>query len=106
MLDVFIFKHSASCGGSLHLVEHIREGRLELQGFLDFVRTHEGIFAIFQEARALMVTNELEERRGIRLPILGKALEIFENGIDTVAAKMATASSVYLSKSVSKMPCI
>src|SRR4030095_79504 len=61
VLDVFIFKHGASCGRSLHLVEHVREGCLELQGLLDLVRTHERIFAIFKEARAMVVTDELDE---------------------------------------------
>ena len=42
VLDVFVFKHSAPCGGSLHLVEHVREGRLDLERFLDFVGTHKG----------------------------------------------------------------
>src|ERR1700730_6676191 len=67
----------------LHLVEHVREACLELQGLLDLVRTHERIFAIFKEARAMMVTDELDECLGVRFPIFRKALQIFENGIET-----------------------
>src|SRR6185437_10226095 len=36
---------------SLHLVEHVGEGGLELQRLLDLVGTHIGIFPIFEEAR-------------------------------------------------------
>ena len=39
VLDVFVFKHGAPRGGSLHLIEHVRECRLELERFLDFVRS-------------------------------------------------------------------
>src|SRR5690349_4007767 len=73
----------------LHLVEHVREGCLELQGLLDLVRTHEGIFAIFKEARAMMVTDELDECLGVRFPIVRKALQIFENGVETGCRKDA-----------------
>src|SRR6476660_7338370 len=79
----------ATAGQSLHLVEHVREGRLELQGLLDLVRTHERIFAIFKEARAMMVTDELDECRGVRFPIVRKALQIFENGVETRCRKDA-----------------
>src|SRR6476469_5158134 len=79
----------ATAGQSLHLVEHVREGRLELQGLLDLVRTHERIFAIFKEARAMMVTDELDECRGVRFPIFRKALQIFENGVETRCRKDA-----------------
>src|SRR6478736_8765133 len=74
---------------SLHLVEHVREGRLELQGLLDLVRTHERIFAIFKEARAMMVTDELDECRGVRFPIFRKTLQIIENGVETGCRKDA-----------------
>src|SRR5947209_17132292 len=69
---------------SLHLVEHVREGRLELECFLDFVGTHVGILTVFQEAWALMLANKLDERRSIRLPVRRKALEVFEDGVDAV----------------------
>ena len=36
--------------GSLHLVEHVREGSLELERFLDFVGTHVRILTVFQES--------------------------------------------------------
>src|SRR6266446_446646 len=69
---------------SLHLVEHVREGRLELERFLDFVGTHVGILTVFQEAWTLMLANELDERKSIRLPVRRKALEVFEDGINAV----------------------
>jgi hypothetical protein len=47
---------------SLHLVEHVRESRLGLQRLLDFIGTHVGILTGFQEAWALMLANELDER--------------------------------------------
>ena len=52
----------------------------------------------------MVVADELDERRGVRFPILWKAFEVFEDGMRPVVEKRATASSVYLSKSVSKMP--
>src|SRR6267142_3545125 len=43
-----------ACGGSLHLVEHVREGCLELECLLDFVGTHVRILTVFQETWALV----------------------------------------------------
>ena len=105
VLDVVVFKHGVSppAGDLLHLVEHVREGSLELQGLLDLVRTDERIFAIFKEARAMMVTDKLDECRGVRFPIFRKALQIFEDGVETGGRKEANPSRK-LSKSVSKMP--
>ena len=91
-------------GESLHLVEHVREGGLELQRLLDLVGTHIGIFPVFEEARALVLADELDEFLRLGLPILREPFEVFEDSINAVAEKRATASSVYLSKSVSKMP--
>src|SRR6476469_3382218 len=45
--------------GSLHLVEHVRKVRLDLERFLDFVGAHVGILTVLQEAWALMLANEL-----------------------------------------------
>src|ERR1700716_726076 len=42
----------------LHLVEHVAEGRLELERLLDFIGAHIGILAVFQEARTLMLPKE------------------------------------------------
>src|SRR6478672_947782 len=72
---------------SLHLVEHGREGCLEFQGFLDLVGTHEGVFAIFKEARALMLSDKVDECRSVCLPILWKSLQIFEDGAETRCCK-------------------
>src|SRR6202040_1978659 len=43
----------------------------------------------FKEARAMMVTDELDECLGVRLPIFRKALQIFENGVETGCRKDA-----------------
>ena len=78
MLDVVKLQHNAACA-SLHLIEHIGERRLELESLLDFVGAHIRILAVFEEARALVFTNELDERWRIRLPIRRKVLEVFED---------------------------
>ena len=70
------------CSGSLHLVEHVREGGLELQRLLDLVGTHIRILTVFQEAWALMLANELDEFLGLRFPILRKAFKVFEDSIN------------------------
>ena len=89
---------------SLHLVEHGRERRLQLQRLLDLVGADVRVLAVLQEARALVLAHELDEGRRVRLPVLREALEVLEDGVDAQAREEATASSVYLSKSVSKMP--
>ena len=75
-----------------------------VSAFLISSRGHERILAVFQEARALVLAHELDEGRRVRLPVLGEALEIFKDRADAGVREQATASSVYLSKSVSKMP--
>src|SRR6266550_8934487 len=65
--------------GSLHLVEHVREGRLELQGLLDFIGAHVGILSVFDEARALMLTKKVDDRRKVRLPVIRPSFEVDEN---------------------------
>src|SRR5947208_359745 len=67
---------------SLHLVEHIRECRLEHERFLDFVCAHIGVFAVFQKARTLMLADELYECRSIGLPVRREAFEVFEDGLE------------------------
>src|SRR6185436_1016171 len=67
---------------SLHLVEHVGEGGLELQRLLDLVGTHIGIFPIFEEARDLMLADKLDEILRLGFPIFGKAFEVFENSIN------------------------
>src|SRR5262245_36868941 len=51
---------------SLHLVEHVLEGRLEPERLLDLVGAYIRILAVFQEARALVLPHELDERRSVR----------------------------------------
>ena len=90
---------------SLHLVEHVRKRRLELECLLDLVRAHIRVFAVFKETRAMMLADELDERRRVGLPVRWEILRGFQRPyLAPKLAKIATASSVYLSKSVSKMP--
>src|SRR5437762_3604512 len=79
VLDVLEFKHGRSCGGSLHLIEHVRESRLELERFLDLVGAYVRVFAVFEEARALVLTEERDDCRHVRLPVLRPSFEVYEN---------------------------
>src|SRR5437773_7536669 len=67
---------------SLHLVEHIGDRGIELVRFLDFVGAHVRVYPVFQETRALMFANELDERRYVGFPIFREALEVHEDGSD------------------------
>ena len=94
---------------SLHLVEHFRKSLFEPQRLLDFLGCDIRIFPVLQKTRTLMITNELDERRQIGLPVCWKSLQVFKNLVPdpVLPVKMAPAVfmiSVYLSKSVSKMP--
>ena len=60
----------------LHLVEHVGEGRLQPQRLLDLIGRDVGVLAVLQEARALVLANELDERLGVVLPVLGEAFEV------------------------------
>src|SRR3954447_22897473 len=64
---------------SLHLVEHAGESRLQPQGLLDLVGTHIGVLAVFQEAGALVVAHELDERSGVRLPVLREPFKVLKD---------------------------
>ena len=64
----------------------VGEGRLELERLLDLVGAHIRVLAVFQEARALVLADELDERRSIRLPVLGEALEVLEDRLDAVTS--------------------
>src|SRR5438874_12139542 len=66
----------------LHLVEHAGESRLQPQGLLDLVGTHIGVLAVFQEARALVVAHELDERSGVRLPVLREPFEVLKDRLE------------------------
>ena len=52
----------------------------------------------------MMIADELYESWNIGFPVLRKAFEIFKDVDKPAFPKSATASSVYLSKSVSKIP--
>ena len=68
--------------GLLHLVEHIREGGLELQRLLDLIGTHIGILSVFEEAWALVLANKLDEFLRSVLPIFGEPFEVLEDSIN------------------------
>ena len=71
-------------GGLLHLVEHRGERRLEPERLLDLVGAHVGILPVFEEARALVLPDEFDEGRGVRLPIFGEPFEVLEDRVDAV----------------------
>src|SRR3954468_2372257 len=77
-----IYVPSGSAQSLLHLIEHVRKCRFELERLLDLVPAHIRVFAIFKETRAMMLADKFDECRGIGLPVLGKTLEIFEYRID------------------------
>ena len=77
---------------------------LSLQGLLDFVATHVGMLAVFEKAWTLVVAEELDEGRRILCQSAGQPSRFSKTVDMPVLPKRATASSVYLSKSVSKMP--
>src|SRR5262245_178150 len=66
----------------LHLVERVGEGGFEPERLLDLVGGNVRILAVFQEARQLVLTEELDRRVHVRLPVLRPALEIGEHGRD------------------------
>ena len=103
VLDVVEFERV----GSHHCISSsmAREARLQPKRLLDFVGGHVRVLAVLQEAGALVLADELDERRRVRLPVLREAIELLEDGVDArPEVNSATASSRYLSKSVSKMP--
>src|SRR4029453_15131457 len=65
----------------LHLLEHLRERRLHRQGLLDLVAREVRVLRVLQEAVALVVANELDERLRVRLPVVRKTLEVLERGV-------------------------
>src|SRR3954470_14045478 len=73
---------NSSILGSLHLVKHVGECGLQRQRLLDLVGADKRILAVFKETWTLVLANELDESRWIRLPVFGKALEVFKNGAD------------------------
>src|SRR6266850_2261509 len=67
---------------SLQLIKHLRERIFDRQGFLDFVGTEKRILTVFQEARTLVIADELDERDRVGLPVQWEAFEIFEDCSD------------------------
>src|SRR5947199_8293048 len=63
VLDIVNLQHVTSSWGSLHLIEHVRQRRLEFHGFLDFLGAHLGILAVFKSPRAMVIASKLDEAR-------------------------------------------
>src|SRR4051812_4572030 len=68
---------------SLHLLEHLGEGGLDLERLLDLVAAEIGILPVFEKARTLVVADELDERGRVRLPVHREVLEVLERGVDS-----------------------
>src|SRR5271170_1941008 len=67
----------------LHLIKHIGERRLQLEGLFDLVGAHIWVFSVFEKARTLMLADELDERGHVGFPILGESLKVFKHRIDS-----------------------
>ena len=59
------------------------KGRLELQSFLDFFATHVGMLAVFEEARALVFAEELDDGRRIGRVVRWPSLKGLKGRLDT-----------------------
>src|SRR3954471_6184244 len=66
----------------LHLVEQGGHGAFHLQGLFDLVGCDIRVFAVLQEARALVFANELDEGWRIRFPVEWESFEVLEHGVD------------------------
>src|SRR6202020_189598 len=55
------------------------ERGLQLERFFDLVGANEGVLAVFEETRTLMLANECYEGRRIGLPVHRESLKIFED---------------------------
>src|SRR5256886_13638252 len=72
------------CSGCLlHLIEHLRQGVFDSQRLLDFVGGDIRILPVLDEARTLVVADELDERFRICFPIRWKPFEVFEDCVDS-----------------------
>ena len=67
VLNIIQFQHVelVSQSVSLHLVEHVREGLLQLQCLLDLSGRDVWILPVFQETRALVFADKFDERRSV-----------------------------------------
>jgi hypothetical protein len=74
-------------GPLLQLVEHIGQGVFDSQRLLNFVGGDIRILPVLDEARALMIADELDERFRVCFPIRGKPFEVFEDRIDSGLCK-------------------
>src|SRR5262252_978584 len=75
-------KASGEAAASLHLVEHLGERPLELERLLDLFRADVRVLTVFEEARPLVLVEELRDREHVRLPVLGPAFEVGEDRVD------------------------
>ena len=75
-------RHGATDGESLHLVEHVRECRLELERFLDFFATHVGMLAVFEEAWPLVFAEKLDYGRRIGRVVRWPSFEGLKGRLD------------------------
>src|SRR3954453_2965129 len=66
----------------LHLVEQGGHGAFPLQGLFDLVGCDIRVFAVLQEARALVSADELDEGWRIRFPVGREPFEVLEYGVD------------------------
>src|SRR4051794_39030944 len=73
-----------SAAHSLHLVQHVRERRLQPQRLLDLLRAHVGVLTVLEEAGTLVLADELEERRRVGLPVHREAFQVLEDGVDAI----------------------
>src|SRR3954452_2022336 len=71
----------------LHLVEQGGHGAFHLQGLFDLISCDIRVFAILQEARALVFADELDEGWRIRFPVDREPFEVFEHGVDASLGK-------------------
>src|SRR5262245_46452695 len=71
----------------LQLVEHLRQGVFDSQRLLNFIGGDIRILPVLDEARALVVADELDERFRVCFPIRGKPFEVFEDRIDSGLCK-------------------
>src|SRR3954468_1520705 len=66
----------------LHLIERVRERRLDRERLLDFFARHVGVLAVFEEARALVLAEESDDRRRIRRVVRRPTLQGFKGRLD------------------------
>src|SRR3954449_4232520 len=67
----------------LHLVEQGGHGAFHLQCLFDLISCDIRVFAILQEARALVFADELDEGWRIRFPVDREPFEVLEHGVDS-----------------------